>query len=165
VTRTDADLADDDLPAAKPGHVWVTRRTWDRYFLPAVAVAAVIGAVEWWRLGEPRRLTAPLMFVLMWVFIRWSWPREGSLTERLTATPGMIPLLKWLAAWGLAGCTGLVALDALGVMPPEGRPWSLRSGLVVAGSMIAWLAVLCVVGSRIERRYMKPKSADGRRLE
>jgi hypothetical protein len=165
VTRTDADLADGDLPAAKLGHVWVTRRTWDRYFLPAVAAAAVIGGAEWWWMGEPRRLTAPLMFVLMWVFMRWNWPREGSLTERLTATPEMIPLLKWSAASVLVACAGVVALDVLRIMPRDGESWSLGSGLAVAGFVIAWLAAHCVVGDRIVRRYKKPKAADDRRLE
>jgi hypothetical protein len=161
-------LSEEQDIAPKPGHVWITRRRWDAYFLAAAAVAAVIGTLAFqssmW-IGI-RAIGGLASFAMIWAIVRWSWPRRGTAVPTLSATSGTIPILWWLATWGLLlGLGGGALLHVLVPMPVQAESWDMRSAIIWAGLAMGWFVGLLVGRSRIERHYRKPQTYDDRLLE
>jgi hypothetical protein len=153
----DPDLADGDLPDPKPGHVWITRHTWDLYFLPATVVAAAFGTAGWWYFHDTRFLKAPVPILAMWAIFRWCWPKHGMSDRTLGATPGMIPMLCWHSGWLGLSLIMIGVLDRQGIFPPEGQPCSLRQATILILFLLAWFAGLLAGGTWVERRYLKKR--------
>ena len=151
------DLSDGERPTPKPGHVWITRRRWDLYFLVGMLPALAISLGEWWVLRDRRFLGQIVPMLALWMFTRWQWPRQGAAVRTLRGTPGQIPLMKWLGAWGLVGIVLIVGLDRARFFPPEGLSYSRGQAAVVILSMVAWVAGLLVGVDRLERRFGKKK--------
>lgn len=61
----------------------ITRRHWNRYFLPTVIVAAAMSVFFWWTLGLSRLLAAPMGVAALWWAIRVMTPRQGVIAKRL----------------------------------------------------------------------------------
>ncbi len=96
-------LSEERDVAPKPGHAWITRHGRDAYFLATASVAALIGSLACQsstRVGI-RAIGGPASLAMIWAIIRWSWPRSGMAVPTLSGTPGAIPILWWLATWGL----------------------------------------------------------------
>jgi hypothetical protein len=161
-------LSDEPSLAPKPGHVWITRRRWDAYFLAAAPVAVIIGVLtlRYSTRGGAMAMGGLAQFAMTWALIRWSWPRGGRSARTLSGTPGTIPLLWWLATWGLLlGLGGGALLHRFVPIPEEGGSWDIGSSIIWAGFAMGWFAGLLVGGSHIERRYRKPPPCDNRLLE
>ncbi|MEO6810740.1 MAG: hypothetical protein ABI353_16620 [Isosphaeraceae bacterium] len=148
-----------DRPAIKPGHIWITRRRWDAYFLVGVLAAGVCG-LPW--LIDPRpALSGALVLAALWLFIRWGWPREGLAVRSARKTPGMVPLLIWLTFWGIIGMGGSLLFVGEIPMPEDaGQTWTLKQWLSFAAFIVPWFAGLLLGVHRIERRFKKPRPAD-----
>ncbi len=118
-----------------PGHVRMTRRTWDCYFLPAIAVAVVGGAIAAWWSDTPRFLAAPLGFVFLWLAMRFMTPKKGMVAPRIQSDPTRWAFLKFLGLWFLVA----VAWFFCDFNYLAGKP----AGTVVGiGLYVAWFAIL-----------------------
>lgn len=150
-----------DRPPLKPGHVWLTRRRWDAYFLAAFVAVVVGGIVTWWFTADLQKIGAGLLpLVPLWLTIRWGWPREGSAVRTAESTPGMVPLLKWLAVWGSVGLLGILPLGIWVPLESEGVPLTWSQALILIGYLVAWFAGLLLGVHRIEARFKKPRPTD-----
>ena len=69
----------------EPDSVRITRRRWNWYFVPAILLSVVIGAVADWTFQQPRMLIAPLMPIFLWILLRIGTPRQGLVVKRMTA--------------------------------------------------------------------------------
>jgi hypothetical protein len=92
-----ASRTDRGMEGGTAASVSLTRRRWDWYFLPAAAVAAIVGATVCWTTGEVRLLTGPLPLLAVWLCIRVRTPAGGMQTRRVSAIPGAPQLLAWSA--------------------------------------------------------------------
>ena len=72
----------------------ITRRRWDCYFVPAILLSVVIGAVACWKFQQPRMLAAPLMPALLWILLRAMTPRQGLVSKRWFAGDGKFPVVR-----------------------------------------------------------------------
>jgi hypothetical protein len=165
--KDDPSLSDSEDAALKPGHVWITRRRWDAYFLSAALVIALSKALMVPSTGKTTIIATFVPLAAMWAFIRWSWPRGGAAEPTLSANPAVIPLLWWLTTWGLLiGVGGIILLDVIVPLPEKEWSWDVRSAILWTGFAICWFAGLLIGAALIERRYSrKPSASDGRLLE
>jgi hypothetical protein len=88
---------DPQEPKDPAGTVLLTRRTWDWYFLPTVAIAAVLGMAFARAWGELQPLLWPLSPAFLWLLLRLQTPKGGMRVSRISAVPGTIPMLAWLS--------------------------------------------------------------------
>lgn len=154
----DPDLSDGERPALKPGHVWLTRRRLGLYCLAGTLAVGAVAAGEWWYFREPRFVFPTLLFPVLWLGLLWSLPREGVPVPTIRGKPGLIPLMKWLVAWGLVGIVMIEGFSRGGFIPPEGQPWSVGRAAIVVIAFVAWFAVLLLGGHQVECRYVKKRS-------
>ena len=155
-------LSDEPFIAPKPGHVWITRRRLDTLFLAAVPVAVILGILtfRYTTRGGAIGMGGLAQFAMIWAVTRWSWPRGGKAVPTLSGVRGTVPLLWWLATWGLLlGLVGGALLHHLVPIPDKGGSWDIRSAIIWAGFAMGWFAGLLVGGSRIERHYRKPPTS------
>lgn len=90
--------------------VLLTRRTWDRYMIPAFLAALAIGLFRAWLSGESRFAIAPVSMLLIWLFLRLTTPRKGMPTPTIRSTPGTVTLL-WYSGIALALTLALTLVD------------------------------------------------------
>jgi hypothetical protein len=133
----------------KPGlnEILLRRDQWDRYMVPGVPAAAVIGVVAWWQTGELRVL-APLMIpILIWVVVRMTTPAEGMITRRLSisANPDTSRWLLFLLFWGMAAALGVITVEA-------NRDRLTHPDTVLVIGQIVWLSILIHEAFRTDRR-------------
>ena len=129
-----------------PGEVLLRRGDWRRYFLPAVAAAAVGGVVGWRATGRWQALIAPLVPLAGWTAIRAATPAEGMVATRLTGMPPETArFFRFLTAWAAAAFAGLllygVAKDRLA-----------RPDATLTVGTAAWVAVLLFEAARHDLR-------------
>lgn len=138
-----SDPIDMETSQSKPGHVFLSRRTWDVYFLIGEIAAGVVGSFSWWASGSARHLGTCVPLLVLWLLLRWGWPVEGRQVPSIPRAGRLIPLLSF-------GCTWFVLLMFLGteldrMTLPEGRPVSAGRGAVRAIVFLGWFGSL--VGS------------------
>jgi hypothetical protein len=164
----DYSVGDGEYAVQKPGHVWITRRRLDAYFLPAALVVTVSGALEFWFSSRTIIFAGLVPFAVFWAVARWGCARRGgSAVPTLSAIPGMIPFLWWLFTWGLLiGVGGVTLLNVILPLPEKGQSWNARAAIIWVGFMICWFAGLLIGVARLERTYArKPSASDDRLLE
>lgn len=127
-----------------PDSVRITRRRWDCYFVPAILLSAVIGAIAYWKFQQPRMLVAPLMPALLWLFLRAMTPGQGLVSKRIGAEPGMTSFLFFELWWLGVAVIGIVAFKAWN--PP--MPQALVVGTT---AVVLWLAGLGWRAHRLDR--------------
>ena len=127
-----------------PDSVRITRRRWDWYFVPAILLSVVIGAVAYWKFQQPRMLVAPLMPALLWLFLRAMTPRQGLVVKRMTAEPGMTSFLVFEIWWLGVAAIGIMAFEIWN--PP--MPHALVVGTT---AVVLWLAGLGWRAHRLDR--------------
>lgn len=83
-----------DRPPAQD-EVAITRRRWDWYFVPSIVISAGIGIVLYWRLGQPRFLTAPAAPIFLWLFLRFTTPKKrlGNKTVQRSTEAQAVPVV------------------------------------------------------------------------
>ena len=143
---------DCDGESGPEGCVALTRRRWDWYFLPAVAIAVVLSVALSWTSGQLRPLAGPLLLLLLvWVWLRVRTPTTGIRTRTVSATPGMPQLLAW-CAFILVLLAGGIAMDIIIFGQRFNEP--VRPYHVA----LTVLLMLLLIGGGwiIERRYRRP---------
>lgn len=80
-----------DEPA--PGYCLLTRWRWNWYFLPTIALFTAVGIVESAVFDMENGWVAPLLPLIGWLCMRYTTPKSGLRAERISAIPGMIPML------------------------------------------------------------------------
>jgi hypothetical protein len=160
-----ASISDGEYVVQKPGHVWITRRRWDAYFLAAALVIAVVGPLVFWSTSRATVAAGLVPLAALWALVRWSWPRDGTAVRRISAYPGIIPFLCWLLGWGvLIGVGGGILLNENLPLPEKGESWNARSAIVWAGFAIGWFSGLLIGCARIEREHPRKALASNDRL-
>jgi len=131
-----------------PDTVTIARRRWDWYFIPVILLSAVFGVITSWKFQQPRLLAAPLAPALLWLVLRAMTPRQGLVTKRITAEPGMMGFLVFEACW-----LG-IALAGFAVF----RIWRLPMPLALTPGTIAvvlWFGVLLWRAHQFDRLRRK----------
>lgn len=99
-----------DEVIARTSRVRLTRKSWARYMLPAVILAAIISGVAIWLTGEYRYTRTPLGLLCVWGVLRVLTPSEGRSCSTVRETPGMLTLVCSCAVSLLLGAI-LMAVD------------------------------------------------------
>lgn len=104
------------LPADR---ILVTRRRWDWYFIPFTLVCALIGFVLFPALQQPRMLAAPLVPILLWLWLRFTTPKDGRAETRIERVPEAMRFLLGLFLWAVLGIAGVFLFDSLDLPKPQ----------------------------------------------
>ncbi|HCO21634.1 MAG: hypothetical protein CME31_27860 [Gimesia sp.] len=73
------------LPVPDNDEVLLTRKRWDRLLLPWILLFTVGGVLAAWKFNLPRLLSAPLTPTALWLFLRFSTPKQGMVSQKLSA--------------------------------------------------------------------------------
>jgi hypothetical protein len=143
------------MPDLQPGHVWVTRRRWDWFFLPGIALSLIVWAWVSWYPGTDR-WWAGLLFVdclvVFWLMFRLSCPQRGEQVVTISGQPGTVPLLRWVIGWSAVAMVGNVLYSVWFHYPQDNEELLQFPGLLLVGGMAAWFVVLLTGNHLIERR-------------
>ena len=132
------------LAVLRPGTVRITRRRWDWYFIPAIALSIILGVAFYWWLEQPRMLLFPAAPVLAWLFIRHTTPREGLVTERITSHPELVSYLVFVACWGGVAVVGGILLEMWGVPMPA-------AAIIGGTGLVLWFGILVWRSGQLDR--------------
>jgi hypothetical protein len=130
-----------------PDEVLLRQSHWDRFLVPGVGVAAIVGVGTWWSTDELRFLAAPVFPILFWVMMRRLTPTEGMITRRLTFSADT-EFSRWLLfslLWALVAFGGVMTVEAL-------RPRLRHPDTVLILGMAVWLSVLLFKAFQSDRR-------------
>src|SRR5947209_6690360 len=75
----------------------MTRRRWDRIFIPALAVFVAASAWCYWVSDRIEIVFAPSMLIPFWLWMRYTTPKCGMPALTISSTPGM-PQMMMLGA-------------------------------------------------------------------
>jgi hypothetical protein len=128
----------DGLPAAPgPDDVFVTRAGRDQIFLSATALSVEIGGGLTWLLGRNEFWLFPAAVVAMWVFLRFSVPRNGAFEKGLSIDRDLVRFLTFLITWTAIAFAGILLFTRFGRQIPQAVP-------VGAAAQAIWWAILLV---------------------
>jgi hypothetical protein len=125
--------------------ILVTRRRWDRFFVVLAALMLPTSILCAWLLQDPSPLAIPIPVAAVWLMIRFTTPRQGMRSRRISATPEkgyLLLLLLWTVVM-------LVPICLLG---------DNHFGLDV-GLMILWFAGIVWQAHRLDRRRKAAQDA------
>ncbi len=118
----------------RPGEAVVTRRRWDWLILPWTIVVAAGAFLHWRLLGQPTVLLAPLGIVALWLYLRWSTPRQGFRAERMSQNRKESRTWLFIVAWLLCG------VIALGILEPMVANLAIAPWLAIASLFVIFAA-------------------------
>lgn len=153
-----SDPIDAETSVAKPGHAFIARRTWDRYFLIAALAAGLVGSLSWWASGSARHLGSCTLLLGLWLVLRWGWPAQGQ----------QVPSIPRAQRWKLVLACGFVWFLLLMILGaeldrltfPRGRVVTAGRGAVRPMVFVGWFGLL--VGSYFVGRWYWRRGARGR---
>lgn len=125
-----------------PGEVKLTRRRWDWFLLPLVAFTAVYGVVACWKLQQPRMLIAPLPAVMLWLILRFSTPKQGIVSERISSQPEQKRFLIFVVWWLGVLIVGLVVFKLVNLPMPHSVVLGTIATVFFLGGLV-WQARRC----------------------
>ncbi len=132
--RRRCEWADSDSPPLGEGQVLVRRRRLDVYFAIGILLAVPLGIFSWWLAGNRAGLAVPAWLIAMWLYVRFSVPKRGFGSQRLSERKDKSPLLLCLAALlGLPVCFAAVRLLAPGAV---GNAIMIVLGVTLLGLMM-----------------------------
>jgi hypothetical protein len=153
-----SDPIDLETSHAKPGHILLTRWTWDFYFLIGASAAGFLGSLSWWASGSARHLGHCMLLLGLWLSLRWSWPVQGQPVPSIPRSQRLIPLLTCGLIWFLLLLILGAGLDRLTV--PNGQAASAGRSAV---RVIAILGLFgSVVGAYFVGRWYRRRGTKGR---
>ena len=94
-----SDPIDAEASYAKPGHAFITRRTWDLYFLIGALAAGLVGSLSWGASGSARHLGSCVLLLGLWLSLRWGWPVQGQQVPSIPRAQRLIALLTCGFIW------------------------------------------------------------------
>lgn len=121
--------------------VRVTRRRWDWYFLPAIALSSVIGVVAYWKYQQARLLTGPVMLAFYWLILRYSTPRRGHIDERMDPRSKRFLLIQLICLAVPIG--GIILSEWLKLTGPQ-------AATLGGAAFVFWLAQLPYHAHRLD---------------
>ena len=130
-----------DVPLSD-SEVLITRHRWDSYFLPATLLSAMIGVLCAWHLGQPQCLLFPVPVVGVWLWMRFTTPRKGFRSQRLSKMFERGFLLSLLVWTGIA--TAALAVDRF-VSPHLSHP-----SIWPVSVCVLWFIAMGVVFYRLD---------------
>ena len=77
--------------------VLITRRRWDYYFIPGTILVFLVSIISSIISGNYRVLSATPLFIVLWLWMRFETPSEGTKWHTIRGTPGLMPSLIWFA--------------------------------------------------------------------
>lgn len=78
--------------------VLITRRRYDRLVCLLLPLSIVVAVLLWWWTALPQFFVLPPSVIGFWLLLRFSMPKEGSRTQKLTSHPvGRAQLVGWIA--------------------------------------------------------------------
>jgi hypothetical protein len=117
---------------------------WDSYFLPATLLSAMIGVLCAWHLGQPQCLLFPVPVVGAWLYMRFTTPRKGFRSQRLSKMFERGFLLSLLMWTGVA--TAALAVDRF-VSPHLSHP-----SIWPVSVCVLWFIAIGIVACRLDHR-------------
>ncbi len=125
--------------------ITLKRTRWALYFIPATLACTVLGIFLSVKFGLDRSLAAPIMPLLLWIFMHFSTPKRGITTTRVSSVPGTSHYLWFLFVWGGIGLVGCAVFATLNL------PLQQTIGLGVIIGVI-WFAVLIWKSIQVDRQ-------------
>jgi peptidoglycan/LPS O-acetylase OafA/YrhL len=113
----------------------ITRTRWDWYFLPAIVLSAIFGAIAWLRFQQPHFLVGPLAFTAMWLSLRILTPKSGFPATRISTVPGLAAFALFLLTWLALAMAGIILFRYLPLQPPTNY-------VVGTLAFVFWMAIL-----------------------
>ena len=98
------------LPVPDNDEVLLTRKRWDRLLLPWILLFTVGGVLAAWKFNLPCLLSAPLTPTALWLFLRFSTPKQGMVSQKLSADKETSSFLIFSGGMVLVFLTILVGL-------------------------------------------------------
>lgn len=98
------------LPVPDNDEVLLTRKRWDRLLLPWILLFTVGGVLAAWKFNLPRLLSAPLLPTALWLFLRFSTPKKGMVSRKISADKELRSLLFFTGGMLLTYLAILVGL-------------------------------------------------------
>jgi hypothetical protein len=92
--------------------VVITRRRWDWYFLPVIALMTLVALGLFAFLGEAKPLFFPGFAIALWLLTRFNTSKRGESWRTIRGTPGMPQMLAW-GGFALLLFAALTAFDCL----------------------------------------------------
>jgi hypothetical protein len=122
----------------------LSRKTWDRYCVPATLLAVLIGMVSAYVTGHTRYFVAPLPVIVVWLWLRFHTPPEGFPAPTVRGTPGAPQTLAWLSFVMLL-YVGLVVADSFMFgRPADGRlrPYLVVAFMILLSTMVGGVVII-----------------------
>lgn len=119
-----------------PDEILVTRKRYDRLGIPLIIFSIICVALTAWYFRSPQYLVFPLILIGLWLLLRFSVPKEGMVSSRISADKEYMQTLFFLAWWIGAGLFGFSAFVLADLPPsfPSGVGWCMT---------ILWTSVGC----------------------
>ncbi len=117
------------LSLPERSRVFVSRRRYDYFFGTLFFTGLVGAAIVWFRIADPRAFAIPFVVVMLWLFLRFSTPKEG----------------QWIARWTATKESKLSGLVHL-ALPVMFVPVLICAWLGINGMIFMWLGILVMLG-------------------
>ncbi|QEG17946.1 hypothetical protein GmarT_38300 [Gimesia maris] len=98
------------LPVPDNDQVLLTRKRWDWLLLPWILLFSVGGVLATLKFNQPHLLSAPLSPTALWLFLRFSTPKEGMVSKVINANKELRSFLFFTGGMLLTYLTILVGL-------------------------------------------------------
>jgi len=103
------------LPVPDNDEVLLTRKRWDRLLLPWIPLFAVGGVLAAWKFNLTHLLIAPLLPTVLWLSMRYSTPKRGMVSQKISTDKEMSSFLIFSGGMLLTYLTILVALKFIDI--------------------------------------------------
>ena len=123
------------------------------YLVPSIVLSIILGVVFCWWLEPPPMLVFPAAPVVPWLYIRYTTPQEGLVTERITSHPKLVSYLVFLACWCGVAVVGGVLLEISGVPMPA-------ASIIGGTALVLWFGILLWRSSQLDRVRRKREEED-----
>ncbi|QDT43708.1 hypothetical protein Pan241w_38100 [Gimesia alba] len=143
----------DVVQTPAPDEVLLTRKRWDWYLIPTILIFTVGATLATWKFQLPNLLVGPVIPLVLWLMLRYSTPKRGMVSKRISSQTYLKSMLIFEAWWLSVGLIGY-GLFQLIVLP---APWNLVAGYSLAG---AWFLGLLWKAHRVDCLKNKQDQTD-----
>ncbi|WP_417376158.1 hypothetical protein [Gimesia maris] len=136
------------LPVPDNDEVLLTRKRWDRLLIPWILLFTVGGILAAWKFNLPHLLSAPLLPMILWLSMRYSTPKQGMVSQKLSADKESRSYLIFLGGMLVAY---LILLNGLKFIanPP------VSESTIMFCLTVNWFAVVLWKSHRIGKKLHK----------